>query len=78
MDMQTFSCKCIQTYKCFNLTDEECEKGGPFTYVKGRIYNCVVIPNDYWGDCYVVTENITDFSMGFDKKKFDLYFKKID
>lgn len=56
---------------------DESEEGGLFTFSVGETYNYVFTTDEYWGDCYMVIENVTGFSMGLDKKKFDLYFEKI-
>jgi len=74
--METLSCKCILEYKSYKIVDEGNEKGGPFTFVVGETYNYVIITDDYWDDCYVVTDNITGFTAGLDKTKFDLHFEK--
>jgi len=78
MSIQIFFCKCIKEYKCFMLVDEDEEKGGPFTFIEENVYSCTLITDDFWGDCYIIVESITGFSMGFDKKKFDLHFKRIE
>lgn len=75
--MQTLFCKCITESKFYKISDEENEKGGPFIFIVGETYSYVVISNSFWGDCYVVTDGVTGFSIGLDDKKFELYFEKI-
>jgi hypothetical protein len=75
--METLSCKCILEYKSYRINDEPEDKGGPFTFIVGEIYSYVIIEDNYWGNCYVVTDGVTGFSIGFDDKKFDLSFEKI-
>lgn len=76
--MDIFLCKCIKEYKCFKLVDEKGEKDGPFTFKKENIYNGTLILNVFWGNCYVVVESDTGFSMGFNQSEFELYFKIIE
>lgn len=72
--MDTFNCKCVSEYKSFMISDEKKEKGGPFTFIVDMVYVCVIIKNDYWGDCYSVTDYNTGFVMGFNREDFDKYF----
>jgi len=76
--METLLCKCIAKSSYYKIVDEGNEKGGPFTFVVGETYSYVIITDNYWGNCYVVTEGVTGFSIGLDDKKFELSFEKIN
>ena len=75
--METLFCKCTTESKFYKIIDEGNEKGGPFIFLSGETYSYVIISDNYWGNCYVVTDGVTGFTVGLDDEKFELSFEKI-
>jgi hypothetical protein len=77
-------CKCIKESKWYCIDDSagQSNHGGAFEYVVDEVYECELLPNEYWGDSYSVKNGPYEIGFATDSKKskwiFFNYFELID
>lgn len=69
------TCKCI---KASSWTTIGAGKGvGPVTFQPENTYELTIIPNEVFGDCYSVKDNVSGFVANYSKTKFEEYFQEL-